>query len=685
MRKKIFFADLTHTGIVVNADTFPLGIGLVAAYAKQELGDDVNISIFKFPEKLNEALREEMPDVMCFSNYAWNENLTFAFAKYIKEASPDTVVVFGGPNFPLDKDGRKEYLEKHPDIDFYIKWDGELTFVALIKELINHDMSPDAFKMNVRDTANVCFVWQGDYFEGPDQRVFNLTEMPSPYLTGLFDEFFEEQLTPIMETTRGCPYSCTFCNDGHISRSKVFRKSDALIHDELEYMAKRSKHSPQLMLSDLNFGMYKEDITTSHAIKSMIDQYNWPQRLETSTGKSQPKRLVESNNIINEGNSGILKLGYSFQSTSPEVIGKIKRRNLSIDDLLLMKEYIGDAQRDNTEFFTELILGLPGDSKEHHYLSLKDVIDRLDMNNIDVHQLTLLKGSELGSASARQEYDFKIAYRAYVGCLGIYQIGEFEVPCAEVEEIVIQSNTMTFEEYMECRIMTLLIKVYIDHGPFRAVFGLVKRKNLSSFEVLRLLREQYLESYEPLRKLVQSFREGAVKPLFDSYEEFSSFVSQRENIEKYIKGELGQNELLVHRLLAYRDCWEETHAALRDAVIAYLESKQALSSVERDYLVEAITFSKLKKFNPNKPDEAFEEEFTFNFIEAAKKMYEIDPNEYRSAKVRYKFFYSPSTLNSIHRFTSRWGKNSLFENAKTLQKGNLMSMEKNVEELEAQA
>jgi len=682
MKKKIFFADLTHTGIVINADNFPYGAGLVAAYAKQELGDDINISIFKFPEKLNKALKDGVPDVMCFSNYAWNENLTYAFVRYIKHENPNTIIVIGGPNFPIEKEERKSYLEEHPYIDFYIKWDGEIALTILLKELINRGMKADSLKNNVRDIGNVCFVWQGNYFEGPDQRVHNLNDMPSPYLTGMFDEFFDDQLTPIMETTRGCPYSCTFCNDGHLSRSKIFRKSDAFIFEELEYMAQRSSNAPQLMLTDLNFGMYKEDIVTSHTIKHMIDKYNWPERLETSTGKSQPKRLIESNNIINEGNAGILKLGYSFQSTSDDVVSQVKRRNLSLNDLLLMKESKTDAQKDNTEFFTELILGLPGDSKEHHYSSLKDVIDTLEMNNIDVHQLTLLKGSELGSLKSRQEFEFKIAYRVYVGCLGVYNIGTSKVPVAEVEEVAIQSNTMSFDEYMECRLMTLLVKIYIDHEPFRPVFNLVKRKNISSFEVLRLLREQYLDRYDSLGKLEQSFRDGSVKSLFDSYDECISFVGKNENINKYVNGELGQNELLVHRLLAYRDCWEDIHSALRDAVIAYLDSMGVLSDVERAYVNEATIFSKLKKFNPNEPHKTLEGEFTYNFIEASKQMFLIDPEKYKTDKVKYKFYYDATALSKIRSFTSRWGESSLYENAKTLQKGNLMSMEKTVEEIE---
>src|SRR5687767_4612381 len=80
VKYKIYFADLTHTGVGINANIFPLGIGLVAAYAAREFKDEIDVDIFKYPDDLNQALSREMPDVLCMSNYAWNANLSYAFA-----------------------------------------------------------------------------------------------------------------------------------------------------------------------------------------------------------------------------------------------------------------------------------------------------------------------------------------------------------------------------------------------------------------------------------------------------------------------------------------------------------------------------------------------------------------------------------------------------------------------------
>ena len=320
----------------------------------------------------------------------------------------------------------------------------------------------DIFRNNGAILDNICYLLGDCYIEGPDQRVQDLTGLPSPYLMGLFDSFFDYPLIPLIETTRGCPYSCTYCNDGHKFRKKIFRKDSGFIHEELKYIGSRVKKTSQLMISDLNFGMYEEDISTGRTIRSIIKEYNWPNKIQVAFGKRHPGRLIEVAKIINEGNAGILRLGASFQSTDPDVLRNIKRTNLPLEQLLLLKDYKNRKANDNLEFFTEIILALPGDNIDKHYKSLKDVIDLLSMNKIDIHQLTLLEGSELAIPEKRQEFKFDVRYRVFVGCLGIYNIGNKDIPCAEIEEIIVGNSTLSFDDYIECRIMDLLVKIYID-------------------------------------------------------------------------------------------------------------------------------------------------------------------------------------------------------------------------------
>ena len=138
MANKIAFCDLTHTGQTVCANTFPLGAAMVCAYAKKELGKKIEIEVFKYPEDFSQYLEKSIPDIAAFSSYVWNNNLGHEYARRIKERSPDTVIVFGGENFPgyggskepWADEARKAYFKKYPAIDFFIFGEAEIAFVV---------------------------------------------------------------------------------------------------------------------------------------------------------------------------------------------------------------------------------------------------------------------------------------------------------------------------------------------------------------------------------------------------------------------------------------------------------------------------------------------------------------------------------------------------------------------------
>jgi len=678
MAYSMYFADLTHTGAGVNADMFPLGIGLVAAYAHEYFKGGIEVSIFKYPEKLNNELSHKLPDIMCFSNYAWNSNLANVFATYVKQCNPKTIIIFGGPNFPLEPDKRKAYLCSHAEIDFYIKWDGEYALTRLVKRLMEMGLDVKSFKESHIILENVCYVYKGDYIEGEDQRVMDIDSIPSPYTMGLFDKFFDGTLIPLFETTRGCPYTCTFCNDGS-SHRKIARKFSKKIKEEMVYTAKRVE-KPAMFLSDLNFGMYKEDIETAKIIASIIKEYNWPERFETSTGKSNPELLIETNRIINSVKPGVFKLGYSFQSTNPEVLKKIKRRNLSLEQLKTMRNYRHEKTVEHLEFFTELILALPGDSINKFTYSLRDVIDELGANNIDVHQLTILEGSELATKAQRKKYKMETKYRVFVGCFGLYCIGKKWVPCAEIEEVVIGNNTLSFEEYIDARILHLLVKIYIDHDPFGEVFSYVRELGLSVIDVIVDLKENIIKRYRPIVELIENYVEGIKKPLFETYEDVQLFISDVDVIKKYLSSDYGQNELLTHRVLAYNNCNIEVHSALKNAVLFNLKKNNALNRFAKEYVTQAIEYCRLKRFNLDGYKERKVGVFTFDFIRAAEDGHKIkiDPKEIMTEERQYCFYYEDKDLEEIEKLIELWGTDTPRQIGKMYQRNNLMRMSRKV-------
>ena len=68
----IYMADLTHNGMLLSSNVFPLSIGLIASYLKRQRADQVEIELFKYPHDLSSALISSVPKIVAFANYLWN-------------------------------------------------------------------------------------------------------------------------------------------------------------------------------------------------------------------------------------------------------------------------------------------------------------------------------------------------------------------------------------------------------------------------------------------------------------------------------------------------------------------------------------------------------------------------------------------------------------------------------------
>ena len=398
-KKSIFISDLTHTQQGIMSATFPLGAACVYSYAKKELGHEFNFQLFKFPSYLNKAISEELPAMLCFSNFEWNLELSYKFASLAKERDPKVITVVGGPNFPIEIDEKIEFLKKRPAIDFVVELEGELGFVDLVNKLSEYNFDKSKLKKNGEKIINTCYLSEDDLVSGPISRINNINVIPSPYLTGAMDEFFQHPLVPMLETTRGCPFSCAFCADGLASKNKIHRYDPQKTKEELNYIAKRVKNMSELMMADLNFGMYKQDVITAKMIRDIQQTYNYPKTVDVAGGKNMPKRIIEVANIIKGWH-----LGAAIQSTDPDVLKAISRDNISSS---AYKQLIDFGNNQNfAKTYSDIMLGLPGDTKQKHFESIRFAVDN-SVSSIRMHQAILLIGTAMASKETRKKYGLK--------------------------------------------------------------------------------------------------------------------------------------------------------------------------------------------------------------------------------------------------------------------------------------
>ena len=472
----IWIADLTHTAQGISTNTFPLGASYVYAYAKRELHNNFNFKLFKFPNDLNKALKSQLPKMLCFSAYSWNFELSYKFATLVKEKDPSVVITFGGPNFPTEDFEKNEFLRKRTNIDFFIELEGEFGMVDIIKRLSDFNFNFNSLKSKSEKMINTTYLFDNSLVSGPIDRIKDINVVPSPYLTGTLDEYFDLPLVPMIETTRGCPFSCTFCADGLASKNRVNRYDTLRTQDELVYIAKRVKDLDELIVTDLNFGMYKQDLITAKEIAKIQKVYSYPKMLGASSGKNMPKRIIEVTSIVKGWSPGA-----SIQSSDPDVLKAIKRDNLSTEAYRDQIDYINSLEEAKTE--SEIILGLPNDTKQKHFESLRFGVDN-NVTTLRMFQAMLLVGTEMASLEHRKKYGLKTKFRTIPGTIGFYDIFDKKHSVAEIEEIIVGNNTFKEGDYLECRIMNLLVATFYNNSMFGEVFDMLRTINVSGFDSL---------------------------------------------------------------------------------------------------------------------------------------------------------------------------------------------------------
>ena len=552
---KIWLADLTHTNSRIISNHMPYGIGCVAAFTEKYINIENPIQLFKYPEKLSAALENDgIPDIIGFSNFIWNSQLSLDYAKRIKKMSPKTIIIFGGPHYYLIPAEQEKFLRDNPQIDFYIPKEAEIGFANLITFLINSDLDKSKVKDNLQSVHSIDE--NGKVFltdEAP--RIKNLTSVPSPYTTGKLDEFFDGVLLPVIQTNRGCPFLCTFCDEGVTSLNKVNRRERWQIDAELEYIAKKLSRLPKdqrgdyLRIADSNFGMYKEDQITCETIAKCIKKYGWPTQIEVDTGKNDQKKVLKASEIV----GGILSLNGSVQSLDEDVMKNMKRENISSEGLM---QIALSAKKEDVPTVSQLILCLPGETKKSHFNSISKIIDA-NFTHVTIFQLGIEPGAEMFSPSDKKKFGLKGRYRVMAECIGKYKLFNEKFTVGELEEICYETDSMTFDDYLSCRKMNLIISTFYNtfsiywSSPTSSPFfdGVLKFLRSQKIAISRWMQLLHEEEEGELKEAFDAFEKASREELWENTDELKKFIHEPAVFEKYLNGSLGYNLQNSFRIL----------------------------------------------------------------------------------------------------------------------------------------
>ncbi|WP_405590548.1 cobalamin-dependent protein [Streptomyces sp. NBC_01190] len=331
----------------------PLASGYLQAYA---MTDSVIRSEYRFDRYLAVAktgrphviadLVKAAADVYAFSCYVWNMGLVRSAVRAIRQARPDAQIILGGPQ--VMSQGLR-YLDKDDEKTVICNGEGEVTFTRYLLALT--ESVPE-----FQDVNGLSFYRDGQLVTTPKQpRISNLDDVPSPFLTGVFDSAYS---IAILETNRGCPYHCGFCFWGAATNDRVYRFDEDRVREEITWIAKNEILF--LFIADANWGMLSRDVDISRHIASCATEFGAPNVLYFSAAKNKPQAVTKITSIFQDARL-IASQPVSLQTLEPASLDLISRSNIKLSAFAAIQE---DLREKRISSYIELIWPLPGETLE---------------------------------------------------------------------------------------------------------------------------------------------------------------------------------------------------------------------------------------------------------------------------------------------------------------------------------
>jgi radical SAM superfamily enzyme YgiQ (UPF0313 family) len=392
-----------------DAPTYPPhALGMLLAYV--ERFDDLRHRYQRVPkmiateDDLHDSFREYGPGIFLFSDYLWTIKNNLNLSRLAKKLSPQSVTIHGGPSVPKYPETESAFLTRNDHVDFAVRGEGENTLVDLLRVISNHAEADSGVLASVPGIAFRARETPEKVTRTPDRaRQSDLDQFPSPYLHKIYEAFEglpEEWTAAIIETNRGCPYGCTFCDWGSATLQKIFRFSLERVAGEIEWIAKHKVG--RLWIADANFGIFDRDIEIAQMICDARERFGYPREVIVNYAKNASSRLAQVIKLLNRGRlaaQGII----SIQTHDAETLANIRRSNIRTEKY---DELIQIFRREGLPISSDLLIGLPGATVETFKRDLQFFIDR-QVHTV-AYPLKLLPNSPMAEAAYREKFGIKV-------------------------------------------------------------------------------------------------------------------------------------------------------------------------------------------------------------------------------------------------------------------------------------
>ena len=331
-------------------------------------------------ERILKEIIEEKADVIAFSTYIWNVEIVSHVANLIKLVSPQTEILYGGPEVSYDS---KAFMEKNIG-EYLIEGEGEKTYRDFVE-----------YKLGLRELSDI----KGLYYRKNDEIIFNGTrplmdmdEIVFPYKE---DEDLNNKIV-YYEGSRGCPFRCKYCLSS-TTHGVRFHSIERTL-EELNFFIKKGVKLVKFV--DRTFNCNHK---YSMAIWDFLIKANTNTKFHFEISADILKE--EEIELLRKAPKGRFQFEVGVQTTNDDVLKNINRF-VNFSDI---KEKVEELLSiNNINQHLDLIAGLPGEDYKSFIKSFNDV-HSIKPEEIQLGFLKLLKGSDM----RRDAYLYNMKYSPY--------------------------------------------------------------------------------------------------------------------------------------------------------------------------------------------------------------------------------------------------------------------------------
>jgi hypothetical protein len=355
--------------------------------------------------------------------------------------------MFGGPEPPITD---LAIFERFPFMDVVIKGEGEITFQRYLEAILTKNTNTVPGLL-INDNGTVVNT-------GDSVRIENLDDLPSPYTTGIFDKLIADnpdvEWNSTLETNRGCPYQCTFCDWGSLTYNKVKKFDLDRVYEELDWMA--AHKCGHMSICDANFGMFVErDNLIADKIIALQTEFGYPYTFNASWAKMQKAEVINIVKKLFDSPTFNHGLTLSVQSLNGDVLDAIKRKNLGMHQI---SEVFAMAEKQGVPVNTELILGLPAETLTSWMNNLWKLFEAGNHTGIEIFQAQLLENAEMNTGQ-------RVLHKIKSTTVYDYMSGSYnDDVLAEGVDVVVSTRAMPLDDMLDAQCFSWFVNTLHING-----------------------------------------------------------------------------------------------------------------------------------------------------------------------------------------------------------------------------